>query len=374
MKSQLKAETKFEGIYKRLRELAYTRGPGAKLPTIRQLCDELSTTRVTLSDALNKLEAEQILYRKDRQGIFVSPTIYHKAIGILFDPSLLSGPAASPFWSMLWINLEQEAQQRTAYREEICTFRFVKPISDHINSLPDDIQELIENRKFNGLLAVGLHTRKARSYEDMDLPCVSFAANGYWNVTLDSRELGRMATLALIQQNCKRIGIWTPTLQYPYLEDTEPILAMRQLLNEQKLPYYPEFTRQSYVPPSQKTLTLQEQGYLLAKEVFGAFNPTRPDGIFISNDMMTDGALVALEELGIRIGQDVNIVTHANAGSPILFGRTRNMTVFEFDPAYIVQAMFSLLDQLMLDPALPTTTIRLRPQLRQYPLTSTRFI
>ncbi|GCE16885.1 substrate-binding domain-containing protein [Dictyobacter kobayashii] len=176
-----------------------------------------------------------------------------------------------------------------------------------------------------------------------------------------------MATLALVQQNCKRIGIWAPTMQYPYLEDNNPVLAMRQVLAERKIPYYPEFTRQSYIPPSQRPLTLQEQGYLLAKEVFGEFNPVKPDGIFISNDMMTDGALVALEELGVSIGKDIHIVTHANAGSPILFGRTKNMTVFEFDPAYIVQAMFSLLDKLMLDPALSDTTISLRPQLRQYP-------
>ncbi|GCE16884.1 winged helix-turn-helix domain-containing protein [Dictyobacter kobayashii] len=190
LKPQLKAETKVEVIYKLLRDLAFAQGPSAKLPTIRHLCDELGTTRVTLSEALNKLEAEQILYRKERQGIFVSPTIYHKSIGIIFDSSLLAGPAASPIWSMLWISLEQEALQRTSYRDEICTFRFVKPLNNHINSLPPEIVEMIEARKFHGLLSIGINTLQGNSNADMSIPCVTFAANGYWNITLDTKELG----------------------------------------------------------------------------------------------------------------------------------------------------------------------------------------
>ncbi|WP_161981859.1 substrate-binding domain-containing protein [Dictyobacter alpinus] len=365
MKSQLKTETKVEVIYKQLRDLAFTQGPSTKLPTIRQLCDQLATTRVTLSEALNKLEAEQILYRRERQGIFVSPTIYHKSIGILFDSSLLAGHAASPFWSMLWISLEQEAQQRSTYRNEICTFHFVKPANDNGSLFPPEISEMVEARKFHGLLTIGANLCENMDNQQPSTPNVSFAAIGHWNVTLDTRELGRLATITLVQQNCKRIGIWTPVLPQPYTADEEPIQAMRQVLNERKIPYFPEFTRQSYFPPSQTSLTLQEQGYLLAKEVFGSFNPVKPDGIFIANDMMTDGALVALDELDIQIGHDVQIVTHANTGSPILFGRTKNMTVYEFDPTHIVQAMFSLLDKLMMDPDLPETMISLRPHLRQ---------
>jgi DNA-binding LacI/PurR family transcriptional regulator len=80
--------------------------------------------------------------------------------------------------------------------------------------------------------------------------------------------------------------------------------------------------------------------------------------------MMTDGALVAFDELGIRVGRDLHVVTHANVGSPILFGRTKQMTVIEHDPALVAQTMFSALDTLMAGQQPEELHIKSHPQLR----------
>src|SRR5258708_4794035 len=100
------ADTKVEEIYKYLRSMALEKGPGAQLPTVRVLCESLKTTRVTLREALTLLEAEQIIYTKDRQGIFVSPTIHHKSIHVIFSSNGFASPV-SPVWSMLWMQIEQ---------------------------------------------------------------------------------------------------------------------------------------------------------------------------------------------------------------------------------------------------------------------------
>src|SRR5205823_5915406 len=95
---------------------------------------------------------------KQRQGIFVSPHIYQKSVHILFDSSTFAAPA-SPFWSMLWVELEQEAQQRTTFKDESCTFHLVKPTDDPDYSIPALTDSMFQTERADGVLTVGLQTR-----------------------------------------------------------------------------------------------------------------------------------------------------------------------------------------------------------------------
>lgn len=47
-------------------------GPGQRLPSERQLCEEFETARVTLHEILLQLETDGLIYREDRRGWFVS--------------------------------------------------------------------------------------------------------------------------------------------------------------------------------------------------------------------------------------------------------------------------------------------------------------
>jgi DNA-binding LacI/PurR family transcriptional regulator len=358
------ADTKVEDLYQRLRSLALEKGPGAQLPTVRVLCESLATTRVTLREALTLLEAEQIIYTKNRQGIFVSPRIYHKSIHILFSSQSFAAPA-SPFWSMLWVQLEQEAQLRTTFKNEIYIFHLVKPTDDPEYSIPASIETQLQTERTDGVLSVGIQSSGKGILNGGKLPCVTFAGEGAWTVYFDFAEFGRLATEALIRHDCKRMGWWAYNVPSHPLEKMGDVQAFRQLLQDYKKPLYPDLIRIPHLPPSQTSLSLQEQGYLLAREVFEGPVSARPDGLVISDDMLTDGALVAFEELGIRVGHDIQVVTHANAGSPILFGRTKHMTVIEYDPALLAQAMFSLLDMLMAGKQPEEQSIKIRPRLRQ---------
>jgi DNA-binding LacI/PurR family transcriptional regulator len=357
-------DTKVEELYKRLRALALEKGPGAQLPTVRVLCESLATTRVTLREALTLLEAEQIIYTKDRQGIFVSPNIYHKSVHILFSSQSFAAPA-SPFWSMLWMQLEQEAQLRTTFKNEICTFHLVKPTDDPDYSIPESIETLLQTERVDGVLAIGLQSSGEGVLNGGNLPCVTFAGEGACTVYLDSFGFARLATEALIRLNCRRMGWWAYNIASHPLERMSSVHAFRQLLEEYRRPLYPELIRIPRLPPSQTSLSLQEQGYLLAREVFEGPASARPDGLVISDDMITDGALAAFDELGIRVGYDIQVVTHANVGSPILFGRTKHMAVVEYDPALLAQAMFSALDMLIAGQKPAEQIVKIRPRLRQ---------
>jgi hypothetical protein len=53
---------------------------------------------------------------------------------------------------------------------------------------------------------------------------------------------------------------------------------------------------------------------------------------------MTTGALAAFRELGPRVGEDVRVATHVNAGSVLLYGYESRLARVEVDPAEVVRA------------------------------------
>jgi len=87
----------------------------------------------------------------------------------------------------------------------------------------------------------------------------------------------------------------------------------------------------------------QMPSYNLARAVFGGPNP-HPDGLLIDDDMAASGVHRALEELGLKIGVDVKIATHANAGSAVGFALHGRTIQILFEPTDFVHAMFEILD------------------------------
>lgn len=53
----------------------------ARLPSERELVEQFSSTRITVRDALSKLESEGLIYRSNRRGWFVAPS------RLEYDPS-----------------------------------------------------------------------------------------------------------------------------------------------------------------------------------------------------------------------------------------------------------------------------------------------
>jgi DNA-binding LacI/PurR family transcriptional regulator len=112
------------------------------------------------------------------------------------------------------------------------------------------------------------------------------------------------------------------------------------------------------------TISVQEQGYHSVLSLFEGPKDSWPDGIFINDDIMTQGALAALQKLELRAGRDILIATHANRGSNVLMGYEDSLIVIEQDPLDVVQALFDLLEPLLDGRQPEQKHIVLMPQLR----------
>lgn len=324
-----------------LSDLAHEMGPDAKLPKVSELRQRLGVSVVTLNEALQEAESRQLIYRRHGVGIYVSRSI-HKGVALACAPRFFRRAAHSPFWDLLIAHSERRAAQK---REEF-SFHFEAGAAGG-SGAPSTCEEsslrrAVAARRVQGVISVGLDEKTVGWLEGEGVPVVAYAGHARCTVSFNGGIA--MGTRALVEAGCRNIELWLP----PGDEDSPPHLPENDLgAALRRAGVSGGIVREARLESGD---TPQEQGFALAQEVFGpqssSSSEPRPDGLVLSNDLLAHGVLTALRKLGVRPGRDVQIATHANAGSPILLGHD-DILLIENDPAELAAAMFNLLEGLM---------------------------
>jgi len=337
-----------------LTTLAHGLGPGEKLPTVAQLREQLGVSVATLNTALGELEAQRIIFRKHGVGIYVSPRLHHRTICLICDPSFFQAAGTSPFWNML---IERSQHRAEAHQEQF-SYHFALPNSSgdvRPAALHEGLLRELKAGCVDGMLTIGLSAKDTLWLEQQHVAFVAFAGSGPYVVALDSAEVVNIAVEQLAAQGCRRLAYWSAVSPHRALEmpkeDSVGLLAFKAALMRQGLPYEPALVEENlhlYDPEGKPhAITHQEQGYATACRVFADCKVASPDGIVCQDDMLLVGALSVLPKLGVTVGGDVKIATHANIGSPVLLGWEDFLTVIAYDPDEVVGEMFRLLETLM---------------------------
>jgi DNA-binding LacI/PurR family transcriptional regulator len=340
-------------VSERLRDLAYKRGPDTKLPTTRELCQLLGTTARTLNDALEHLELQNVIYRKPRNGIFVSQRLYQKNIALLMGACVFETPGRSPFWDVLWGYFIREAQKRNHALGETFSIHAVLRKESPTRPLDEQLARMIERGRIDGVLAVGLDADTGRWIKEFDLPIVAYAGSGIWTVVPDTAKIIRLGAEALADQGCRDIRLWLVGDNHPPEPDANGYTGSEYDIVEERGAFRDVLGKHGLAFDDRAILNNrsmglcpyphQEQG-ARAVEAMLADGGRPPDGLLINDDMMTVGAIKAMQDHGIRPGVDVKIASHANKGIPVLDTFSNVMTLIELDPEVIIRAMFERLD------------------------------
>jgi len=383
MKSEgVREATKHQAAAQRLIDLAGRLGPGAKLPRFLELRAELDVGSATLAAVLKDLEGRGVIERRHGVGIYVSERLNHRSVVMLCDPAFFSGGEVSPFWDMLLRHARDGAAERSAD----LTVHFAPTGARRGKAeevpVPEPLAREIAAGRVHGVLGVGLDALAARWFESQGLPFVAFAGYGASAVAFDDAALVRLGVTALASRGCRRLALWSSVVAHGIPPSREEVLrrpavaAFPEALKACGLPFEPELVRtnahlcpeeplrecgQEWSIPSQ-----QEQGRRAARAVFGpdADPRLRPDGIVCTDDSMTQGALPQLARYGVGIGSEVQIATHANAGSPVLFGYEELLVRLEVAPALLVRAMYDRLEAQIEGRAPEVPQVSLPPVLR----------
>lgn len=373
-------QTRFQKAFSQLKEMALRADSGSQLPTILQLRDLLGISNTTLDSVLRELEAQNVVERRHGVGIFVSSRPRIQCIALLCEPLFFRNADASPFWSLLI----EHAGRRAAQKQEEINVHFANPIdrgraekgrSKGRSPLPSGLSGAIQAGQVQGLLSIGLLRQEAAGYlSQLKIPCVTYAGYGDYTVDADSLLIPEIGVNSLVQQGCRKIGLWSPVtphldipLTHAYAD--EVLDRFKQALQRAGTPFYPELVENNLQlldnPVHITCEPLQTQGYQTALRVFGHTEKLKPDGIVVFDDIMTQGALMALQPKGVQVGKEVKIATLANVGSPVFLGMEERLTFIDVDPAGLIQKMFDMLEILMEGKEPENPHVILQPRLRQ---------
>lgn len=345
--------TKGQILRNGLRALVSRHEPGARLPTVAQLCNRFNVSIVTLDRALHVLEQEEIIQRKHGAGIFVSRTIGQKTIGIVYDFDA-SHPTSPPFFPVFI----REIQARAAAKNERVRFYF--NVSSGKTGTPscEVLLNDIHAHRLHGIIFADTETSRLGDwFAKQAIPCVTLTRRSAipWRVQLDYARLIDRGVRALIKQGCRRIGL----LAFPWADQADAdknLNAFRKSLAQANLPVKPEFILIPFKEPYRDAISRQsfEEAAACATNDLLARVRSRtgrtiefPDGFVSIDDTLTRGALMALQKNGFTVGHDIRVATHANVGSPALLGFENDVTLLQIIPALIVDELFKMLEARM---------------------------
>ena len=358
--------TKTQALSAHLTEMAHQLGAGAKLPTMQQLSVDLGISVMTLNRALSELEAQGIVVWRQGSGTYVGEKVGQKSIGLVYDRDVF-GPGTSPFCGLLL----HEAQRRAEEHGEQFSLFLAAPSPSGL-PVHQDLADAIENRRLTGLLFAGESNPAALKWllkQKLPLVALSYAPITTYRVRIHHAQTVYLGAQELARRGCQNIALWIPEGvgigRESGAESFEELDFFKRALEDCNIVFRPELVLNSQnltatVPP-QPPQTNQQQGHNAAHEVF-ADTENRPDGIVILDDMMTRGALAGLSQIGIKCGQDVQIASHTNKGSHLLFGFEEQLILLEIAPAEIAATMFEMLETLMRGEKLAQNVVSIAPR------------
>lgn len=352
--TEMDVDSKAGQIQKTLLALATARGPGIKLPTMRELCDQLGVARGTLERAMEPLERRGLLVRKHGSGIYVTERICQKTIGVVFGGDIF-GPGFSPFWGLLQQAVRDQAGARGDLRIEgyLDISQSASGYRDHAQ-----LREALEARKLDGLLLFAPyrafdHVGELRAF---GVPLVVFGEQ----VTMDWATFSRLAVEELRRDRpaCRRIGFLGEA------KDRRTFAAelQRAGMADVELEDWSYETYGAIIPGAGSR---ENCARLLLEHKLAAATAPLPEVMVSLQDDMTRGAITALYQAGKRPGRDLHIITAANAESPLLQPYAADLTLIDFDPRELVQAMLEVLDRLLAGEPLPATSVSVPPRMKE---------
>lgn len=273
---------------------------GDKLPTEKEMCDELSISRTTIRRALQELQEQQVIYKIQGSGTYVGIKPAEKISGTPIVPMVLSRASdvsrfiefvqgaesylsgQSYFLSLHVANESPEEERHIISRLVEQDFRYilVSPFTSEVNT---DF--------YFSLSQQGIHF--------IFIDILPNGLNGSL-VTSDNVMGGYLATEHLISQGYKRIAFFSSkAITESTISDRETgyDMAMRAAGQpiDPALKIFFDYTRSAATPIAE------------AMQL-----PQRPDAFFAVNDVTAAYLFNQLERLGYRIPEDVGIIGFDN--------------------------------------------------------------
>ena len=200
---------------------------------------------------------------------------------------------------------------------------------------------LLLNRGVDGVIAsLSSQTESLRHFDafaEPGIPVVYFdrvaKSNNSDVVVIDNSHCGFLATEHLINQGCRRIAIVTSSLERSVY--AQRYTGFRSALRQYDIPFSHDLMVAGGIDG--------EGGIEAARRIL-KMNP-RPDGLFITSDLVAAVCIHTLKEAGVRVPEDIAVVGFNN--DPVGRLITPKLTTIDYNGFEVGKtAAMNLLDQL----------------------------
>lgn len=281
--------------------------PGVVLPTIHELAELYSTSYFTAQTALTPLVKEGLLERKRRVGTIVKHPVDTLHCVAIYCGGFLQNSHQDAFVVELCRQLKR---QLTVAGVQVIMFMDTRS-KEGIAELLPSLKRSVDENEVQAVIVARCDNRSMLWLRRLPVT-MTFATNGVVDnrVGFDSLSLFREALGRLRDCGCERVGIICSTHQPRGAKRYEPqfYADYYRIIEELHLRTKPEWSD----GPTEHQPHLEDYGYRRFHALWNL--PERPEGMLIYPDVVARGALTAALELGVRVPEELKIVTHRNVG------------------------------------------------------------
>ena len=291
-------------------------GLDERIPPTAELAGRFGVTVDTMQHGLSILARRGILLRRRKTGTFVNPAVMSACVGIVIRHEVLADPDQK-FYSALLASLLREIKAR---KWEAKTY-----LVTEVSSLVSELEQDISTGKLKALVNMGApkEVTDMLQREGGDLPFIRVPADpDFHHFTITGVDY-------LLSCGYKHIDIMSCYPSPSHFKGSEE--ALRKHLGNEGM------KRVTFNPCAQGAVAGREAIHELYSK-----RRRRPEALLVVNDGACRGVIFGLLELGVRIPQDVALLTHANKGLDIM--SPVSLTMLEFEPEGFAKDIISRID------------------------------
>ncbi len=280
--------------------------PGSRLPIRVELQGQFQVSHVTLQRAIDNLAQDGFLQSRGRLGTFVAdrpPFLNNYALVFPHHP----GAGA---WTKLWSAVAHEA---VAFEQ--AQVRRIPIYYDIIDGTPNNetyqslLRDVREHRLAGLMFASSPHLIEGTPLiQEPGIPRVAMMSTPnnpalkLWNVNIDGQSFVEMALDYLAKRGRKRLAILAAPGLLATFSDNPAFAANAEARGMMIRDYWQQYVWEGSPICARNAVDLLMRGT----------QDGRPDALIIADDNLVESAIAGLMKAGVRVGEDVDVVAHAN--------------------------------------------------------------
>lgn len=302
--------------------------PGMRLPTRRELRDEMGVALATVQRAFNVLSDDGFIDARGAAGTYVADYPPHLCnYGVLFLQDVKNARPGS-FASLLVEHcrrLENRHERRlTLYfdADDPKSHGYRQAIEDHVA------------QRLAGLIFVGgaYQVEQSPLVQNRNVPAVMFHHKSNFAIPAISTDFGAFIDQALdrlVEQGCQSVAVIRQGYPEHWRNHLQEAIADRGL---KTLPQWDIAVHWSL-----------PEGARIATHLLMDSRAGRPDGLIVMDDVLIEETLHGLSATGVQPGRDVKIVSHCNF--PTTYPARPGVQRLGFDVPHIMDTCLKVIDR-----------------------------